>query len=153
MGGSAEVDPILSLNPDQATVTAVSGPTEFLDPVTKEKIILAIPAAGINWGEGHGHGDNATDVAGSCGSNIYAAAAGVVTEAKEGWNHGYGNYVAIDHSGGISTLYAHNKDNLVAVGQIVAAGDLIAKMGRTGDATGCHVHFETSGVTNPFVWK
>lgn len=50
------------------------------------------------------------------------------------------------------TRYAHNEKNLVVEGQMVAMGDTIARMGSTGNSTGCHVHFEVLGTTerNPF---
>ena len=50
--------------------------------------------------------------------------------------------VKIDHDGGFVTVYAHNERNLVEVGEHVAAGQIIARVGRTGRATADHVHFE-----------
>lgn len=113
---------------------------------------FSMPARGINWGVAHLH--NAVDIAGRCGSSLYAAAPGKVTETRVGWNGGYGNYVDIDHGDGVITRYAHAEKNLVAEGQMVAAGDVVARMGSTGDSTGCHVHFEVrggAGAPNPFV--
>lgn len=82
------------------------------------------------------------DLASGCGSGIYAAQSGTVTYS--GYNGGYGNYVRIDHGGGISTGYAHIQSGglLVSYGQWVNAGDLIALEGNTGNSFGCHVHFE-----------
>jgi murein DD-endopeptidase MepM/ murein hydrolase activator NlpD len=77
---------------------------------------------------------------GTCGAAVYAAAAGQVTLA--GYNGGYGNFVEINHGGGISTGYGHNTSLVVSRGEFVAAGDLIAYAGTTGNSTGCHVHFE-----------
>jgi murein DD-endopeptidase MepM/ murein hydrolase activator NlpD len=74
------------------------------------------------------------------GSNVYAGADGVVITAT--WHYSYGNYVAIDHGGGFSTLYAHNSRLLVSVGQHVSRGQVIAKSGSTGNSTGPHCHFE-----------
>ena len=84
-----------------------------------------------------------TDLAGSCNSPIYAASAGTVSFA--GWNGGYGNFILINHGGGLSTGYGHivNGGILVSVGQSVSAGQQIAKIGSTGQSTGCHLHFET----------
>lgn len=74
------------------------------------------------------------------GTKIVAAAAGKTIFA--GWNKdGYGNLVTIDH-GGYQTLYAHLDQVAVAVGQTVAAGDLIGYSGSTGNSTGPHLHFE-----------
>lgn len=82
-----------------------------------------------------------TDIAASCGNNIYAAKAGVVTYS--GWNGIYGNYILIDHGGGVSTAYGHilNGGLLVRTGAYVDPGQNIAKIGATGGATGCHLHF------------
>ncbi len=115
---------------------------------------FSLPARGINWGILHQH--NGVDVAGACGSGIYAAAAGQVAEVKSGWGGGYGNYVDIDHGNGVITRYAHAEEILVRPLQMVAGGDMIARMGSTGNSTGCHVHFEVRGqaaVTNPFAVK
>lgn len=74
------------------------------------------------------------------GSKIVAANEGVVLIAK--YNVAYGNYVVIDHGGGISTLYAHNKKLLVSAGQTVQRGQVVAYSGSTGYSTGPHLHFE-----------
>lgn len=80
------------------------------------------------------------DVAGRRGSEVVAAASGVVTWA--GRDAGYGNLVEISHSDDLVTRYAHNKENLVHAGDIVRKGETIALMGSSGRATGSHVHFE-----------
>ncbi|MEV4687008.1 peptidoglycan DD-metalloendopeptidase family protein [Microbacterium sp. LWH3-1.2] len=92
------------------------------------------------------------DLAAGCSSGIYAASAGRVVYA--GWNGGYGNYIKIDHGGGIGTGYGHIRSGgiFVGVGQWVNAGQLIASEGNTGNSFGCHLHFETyvnGGTTNP----
>ena len=97
------------------------------------------------------HGYNGVDLAASCGSPVYASAAGTIIVSKAyGWNGGYGNYVVITHANGTQTLYAHNTSNLVTAGQYVAQGQTIATVGSTGRSTGCHVHFEVRGAKNPF---
>ena len=55
---------------------------------------------------------------------------------------GFGNMVILDHNDGFTTLYAHNKKNLVKVNQFVKQGTKIALVGHTGNATGNHLHFE-----------
>ena len=100
------------------------------------------------------HGYNGVDLASGLGTPIMAAAAGQVIVSKSGaWNGGYGNYVVIKHDNGTQTLYAHNSRNIVAVGQPVVQGQIIAYMGNTGKVdgpTGVHVHFEIRGAKNPF---
>jgi murein DD-endopeptidase MepM/ murein hydrolase activator NlpD len=84
-----------------------------------------------------------TDLAAGCNSPIYAARSGTVSYA--GWYGGYGNFILINHGGGLSTGYGHIVDGgiLVHVGQQVSAGQQIARVGSTGQSTGCHLHFET----------
>ena len=55
---------------------------------------------------------------------------------------GYGIYMIVDHGGGYSTLYAHLSSIDVQVGDVVARGTPIAKVGSTGWSTGPHLHFE-----------
>ena len=55
---------------------------------------------------------------------------------------GYGNLVILRHAGGLVSVYAHNQVNLVASGELVAQGDIIAKVGSTGRVTGPHLHLE-----------
>jgi murein DD-endopeptidase MepM/ murein hydrolase activator NlpD len=82
------------------------------------------------------------DLAAGCGAPIYAAHAGTVAYA--GLYGGYGNYIRINHGGGITTAYGHIVDGgiLVRSGQQVAVGQVIARVGSTGHSTGCHLHFE-----------
>lgn len=81
------------------------------------------------------------DIPGSYGSAIVAANSGKVIWAG---NRGdsYGNYVIIDHGGGVSTLYGHSSKVLVSTGQSVSRGQRIANVGSTGRSTGPHCHFE-----------
>ena len=83
-----------------------------------------------------------TDLGASCGANIYAATGGTVIYA--GWSGGYGNYVLIDHGNGLRTAYAHIAPGgiLVSNGQRVEIAQNIAKVGTTGNSTGCHLHYE-----------
>lgn len=74
------------------------------------------------------------------GDPVRSAANGVISYA--GVKNGYGNVIEIDHGNGYSTLYGHNSRLLVRAGDLVRAGQVIAKAGSTGRSTGPHVHFE-----------
>ena len=95
---------------------------------------------GVGW---TGSFHNATDLAAGCGSPIYAASGGRVTYAGA-IGGGYGYMVEINHGGGIRTRYGHVTSGGIEVGygDTVGPGTLIARVGATGLATGCHVHFE-----------
>ncbi len=80
------------------------------------------------------------DFAGREGAEVIAVASGVVIWSGE--RYGYGQLVEINHGNGYVTRYAHNVDNLVAVGDTVRRGQVIARMGDTGRATGPNLHFE-----------
>ena len=80
------------------------------------------------------------DFAGKHGSEIVAVADGVVTWSGD--RYGYGIMVEINHGNGYATRYAHNSENLVAVGDEVKKGQVVALMGETGRATGPNLHFE-----------
>jgi len=75
------------------------------------------------------------------GSPILAAAAGKVIFSGEGPS-GYGNTVLIKHDNSVITVYAHNHANMVKENQTVRQGQQVAAVGRTGRATGNHLHFE-----------
>lgn len=80
------------------------------------------------------------DFNGSTGDSISAAADGTVITA--GWMNGFGNVVIISHGNGYSSLYAHQSQVLVSLGDTVAGGDTIGRVGSTGWSTGPHLHFE-----------
>jgi murein DD-endopeptidase MepM/ murein hydrolase activator NlpD len=93
------------------------------------------------------------DIAAPAGAEIAAAVAGTVVFS--GTASGYGNMVEIDHGAGIVTRYAHTAANLVAPGQKIRTGETIAIAGRTGRATGVHLHFEVrqdGKPLNPAPW-
>jgi murein DD-endopeptidase MepM/ murein hydrolase activator NlpD len=85
---------------------------------------------------------NGIDFAAPAGTSILAAESGRVITA--GWVSGYGNTVIIDHGNGLWTLYAHaRKDGIqVEVGEIIERGQKISEVGKTGNSTGYHLHFE-----------
>ncbi len=74
------------------------------------------------------------------GTAVFAALDGQVVTA--GRHKQYGNYVVVEHGNGVVTLYAHHNLNLVREGDIVRRGQKIAEVGRSGNATGPHLHFE-----------
>ena len=75
-------------------------------------------------------------------SPIYASKAGTVIVSQ--YSRSYGNYVAISHGSGNTTLYAHMSSRKVSVGQYVNQGDVIGITGSTGNSTGPHLHFEVT---------
>jgi murein DD-endopeptidase MepM/ murein hydrolase activator NlpD len=89
-----------------------------------------------------GHTHQGQDVLAPCGTDLVAAIGGVVQYA--GWQGAAGNYIVIDQKGsGEDNMYAH----LIApsplhTGDRVGTGQLIGNVGQTGDAVGCHLHFE-----------
>ena len=95
--------------------------------------------SGFKWRWGKLH--SGVDLAVAEGTPVYAADNGKVIVAEDSGN-GYGNYIIIDHQNGFKTLYGHNSELLVSVGDIVAKGDKIALSGNTGNSTGPHLHFE-----------
>jgi murein DD-endopeptidase MepM/ murein hydrolase activator NlpD len=92
------------------------------------------------WGCYGGH--YAYDIANSTGTPIYAARSGTVIKSHWGYGGGYGNHVILDHGDGYQTLYAHNSNLFVSVGQYVSQGQHIAAMGSTGRSSGPHLHIE-----------
>ena len=97
------------------------------------------------------HWHNAVDIANNCGTPIYAAASGTVQQT--GYHRTAGSYIRIQHTNGIVTFYGHLSRIIISGGQSVTQGSVIGYMGNTGytiGPTGCHLHFEVRGGTNPF---
>ncbi|RMH52708.1 MAG: M23 family metallopeptidase [Zetaproteobacteria bacterium] len=88
------------------------------------------------------------DIGARPGSPVVAAADGTVVYASDRLA-GYGNLIIIRHRDNLFTAYAHNQRNLVRRGDVVHAGQRIALVGRTGRATGPHLHFEVRRGTTP----
>ena len=80
------------------------------------------------------------DIRAEAGTPVYAAAPGTVHFS--GWAKAYGRVIMIEHSNAFMTIYAHNLQNLVNVGDTIEAGTVIASVGRSGRATAHHLHFE-----------
>jgi murein DD-endopeptidase MepM/ murein hydrolase activator NlpD len=91
------------------------------------------------FGSGRSEFHNGIDIAAPHGTEIRAAGDGTVIFS--GWSPGYGRTLSISHGFGYVSHYTHNSVNLVQVGDTVKKGELIARVGSTGRATGPHVHF------------
>lgn len=96
--------------------------------------------------QGYKPGHYAIDIADVSKPPIFAAMDGTIIKASSGtWGGGYGNHIIVDHGNGLKTLYAHMEYLSVGVGDTVSQGQVIGKMGRTGNVrgrTGIHLHFE-----------
>lgn len=82
------------------------------------------------------------DIAVPVGSSVLSILDGVVSDV--GYNKARGNYVTVDHGGGVQSLYQHLSGFMASKGDKVSQGQLIAKTGNTGISTGAHLHFEIS---------
>ena len=91
---------------------------------------------GMRWGRMH----EGIDIGVGYGTPIHAAASGTVVFS--GWMDGYGNFVIIDHGGGMATAYGHQSAIAVGGGQSVSQGQVIGYVGCTGHCFGPHLHFE-----------
>jgi len=123
-------------------------PQGRLTPLANSYFIYPIPAPHrITQGL---HAFNAVDFSnGACGESVYAAAGGTVQ--KTGYTSIGGTYVRVLHPNGVVTYYGHLSAVLTTPGVKVYQGQLVGYTGSTGwSATGCHVHFEVRGASNPF---
>ena len=92
------------------------------------------------FGIRNGRRHDGVDLKGGIGDPVKAAAKGKVVFS--GQMRGYGNLIIVRHDDDFFTVYAHNSKNIAKKDQAVKEGQLIAKVGRTGRATGPHLHFE-----------
>jgi murein DD-endopeptidase MepM/ murein hydrolase activator NlpD len=109
----------------------------------RDAIVFQWPIDGLvasAFGRRHRGWHAGIDIKADGGAPIRAAAKGTVVIS--GFERSYGNLVKIEHAGGFTTLYAHNLENLVEVGDVVEAGAVIGTVGRTGLASAHHLHFE-----------
>ena len=138
-------------NPDllvagQELVVPRIGERDLISPTVSRTLPLgqmAWPVVGwisSPYGMRDGRMHHGLDIAADHGAPIRAARAGYVTFAGDRGT--YGLTVIVDHGGGLQTLYAHCASLLVAEGQQVKAGELIARVGSTGRSTGPHLHME-----------
>jgi murein DD-endopeptidase MepM/ murein hydrolase activator NlpD len=120
-----------------------------LDPAARGEP-LAWPLRGVlvsSFGMRDREQHEGIDLAAPEGTPVLAACAGKVLFVGE--QRGYGKIVLLGHDGGLVTIYAHNAENVVEVGQQVSRGQRIARVGRSGNATGPHLHFEVRVGTRP----
>ena len=143
-----------------ARAASVTGPrvtvrTAPVPPAARPKEVATSPGAGdgvfpilgkhrygtaVNaFGGGRGH--QGQDVFAACGTPLVAAEAGTVKLAR--WQARAGNYLVVSAGDRTSQVYMHLRaPATVEAGDTVAAGDPIGQVGQTGDAEGCHLHFE-----------
>lgn len=84
---------------------------------------------------------NGIDIATNIGTKVVSSEKGTVIKVEH-LEYSYGNYIVIEHQGGITTKYAHLSETNVNVGDIVEKGEIIGLSGSTGNSTGPHLHFE-----------
>lgn len=122
-----------------AVESSETGQQNAVDSETSVSLIWPVPGYTYvsRWMSYYHKG---ADVIASSGSQVCAMAAGTVTAA--GYHYSYGNYVIIDHEGGVRTLYSHLKDLNVGVDTQVEQGAVIGTVGSTGNSTGNHCHVE-----------
>lgn len=114
-------------------------PLQFAWPVDPV-IITSVFGSRVHPITGEEREHQGLDLAAKAGQLVTAAARGVVIRA--GWNGGYGNQVVVQHDGDVTTRYGHLSRVLVEPGEVVEQGDVVGAAGKTGLATGVHLHFE-----------
>lgn len=109
------------------------------------------PAKGVvtsRFGVRHGNKHQGIDIGAPKGTPVLAAGAGKVIYSDNKLR-GYGNLIIVRHDGGLITVYAHNSENRVREGDMVARGQTIAAVGDTGNAESPHLHFEVREGSKP----
>ena len=140
------------------TERTVLSETVIVDPVNAQIVVGSLTSTQYNfsgsgtpstcpiWGY---YNHTGTDIAADPGTTIWASKAGTVIYA--GWSNGYGYNVLISHPDGTKTRYAHCSELATYVGQQVDQGQVIGYVGRTGNATGNHCHFEIISSSGAFL--
>ena len=124
-------------NASSDQVTAADG-AAALSGVELFTLPVAPPPQVSGYDPENGH--PGIDFAAEEGAEVYAVAGGIVTAAD--YDVEKGNYVVLDHGGGLETEYQHMKSLLVSAGQSVVQGQVLGYVGSTGNSTGPHLHFE-----------
>lgn len=139
----ADADVTETAGRPQTDVLAVTYGKNREGPVTLSVLLKSPVANGTVtsvFGERDGEFHQGMDIAASADTPITASLTGTVAKVEE--NVSYGKYVLLNHGSGIETRYAHCSEIIVQQGDFVKAGDMIAKVGSTGESTGPHVHLE-----------
>ena len=124
-------------NASSDQVTAADG-AATLSGVELFTLPVAPPPQVSGYDPENGH--PGIDFAAEEGAEVYAVADGIVTTAD--YDAEKGNYVVLDHGGGLETEYQHLKSSLVSAGQSVVQCQVLGYVGSTGNSTGPHLHFE-----------
>ncbi len=134
--GRVNVRPSAKLQAPQPAAAQLAGiaATGYLWPV-QGRIARAFGA------EPSGRRSDGLDISAAEGSPVLAAETGVVAYAGSEIQ-GYGNMLLIEHPGGLTTVYAHNRELLVHVGEMVRRGEVVATVGRSGGSTDSRLHFQ-----------
>ena len=154
---AGEAQPVVSTEPEAVT-TFLAAQSAFADYAVPANVSYDMPALDISYispvsdmtSSGFGYRVHplsgevkfhyGTDFAAWTGTDILCFADGTVSFVGE--DTGYGNYLVVSHANGCRTLYAHCSEILVSSGENVTAGQVIARVGATGQVTGPHLHFE-----------
>jgi murein DD-endopeptidase MepM/ murein hydrolase activator NlpD len=134
-----EVAGILAANAQVTATIQSAGSTSYDSTPSASGLIWPVSGPvvsgfGLRWGRMH----NGIDIAVGYGTPVAASASGNVIFA--GWMGGYGNFVIVDHGGGLSTAYAHLSS--ISAGGSVSQGQVVGYVGCTGHCFGPHLHFE-----------
>lgn len=139
-GGNGTHDLIGEMTKDSDVTPSPGGFTSPLENGWRDKVSSEFGFRNNPTGAG-GEGHTGLDLAVPIGTEVHAVKDGQVLFVRYKQT-GYGYHVAIDHGGGLVTLYAHCSEILVTEGQTISAGNVIAKSGNTGRSTGPHLHIE-----------
>ncbi len=118
-------------------------------------VLNACLSSGFGYRQFRGRFHKGIDYANNNGGPVFSAGEGRVFESR--FHPDYGNMVVVQHSASVFTRYAHLESRRVSVNDSVSQGQMIGKMGKTGNATGIHLHYEillgNPEVQSPFHFK
>ena len=143
--GSRSEQPGHALTPPQAVLQRVSARPGGSDQALRDADlrfhwpVRGKVSSGYGWRRGRRH--EGIDIPARRGTPVLAAEGGRVIHSGRGLGD-YGTVVIVKHSGHYTTVYAHNRRNLVRKGEFVEKGQVIGEVGSTGNASGTHLHFE-----------